>query len=103
MSQLALDQRGYIMQTITTSYAGPTNTRGSRILTKSWLKNKAFGWEYSLNSEANHKAAAQQLVDVLNADRVKSGYADFQWSIIAEGSMPDGKGNAYIIDLIEVK
>ena len=91
------------MQTITTSYAGPTNTRGSRILVKSWLKNKAFSWDYSLNSEANHKAAAQQLVDLLNADRAKNGYSDFQWSIIAAGSMPAGKGNAYIIDLIEAK
>ena len=91
------------MQTITTSYAGPTNTRGSRIMAKSWLKNKAFGWDYSLNSEANHKAAAQQMVDLLNDDRAKNGYADFQWSIIAAGSMPDGKCNAYIIDLIEAK
>ncbi len=88
------------MQTITTSYAGPTNTRGSRVLVKSWLKNKAFGWDHALNSEDNHKAAAQQLVDVLNADHIN---ADFQWSIVAAGSMPDGKGNAYIIDLIEAK
>ena len=91
------------MQTITTSYKGPTNTKGSRIMVKSWLKNKAFAWDYALNSEANHKAAAQQLVEVLNADRIKNGYADFQWSIVAAGSMPDGKGNAYIIDLIEAK
>ena len=91
------------MQTICTSFAGPTNTRGSRVLVKSWLKNKAFGWDYSLNSEANHKAAAQQLVDVLNADRAKQGYADFQWAIVASGSMPDGKGNAYVIDLIEAE
>jgi len=91
------------MQTITTSFAGPTNTKGSRVLVKSWLKNKAFGWDYSLNSEANHKAAAQQLVDVLNADRAKNGYSDFQWSIVAAGSLPSGSGNAYIIDLIEAK
>ena len=91
------------MQTITTSYKGPTNTRGSRVMVKSWLKNKAFGWDHSLNSEANHKEAAQQLVDVLNADRVAKGYGDFQWSIVAAGSMPDGKGNAYIINLIEAK
>lgn len=88
------------MQTITTSYAGPTNTEGSRIMVKSWLKNKAFSWDHSLNSEANHKAAAQQLVEVLNAGRIKQGHDDFQWIIIAAGSMPDGKGNAYIIDLI---
>jgi len=91
------------MQTITTSYKGPTNTKGSRIMVKSWLKNKAFGWDYSLNSEANHKAAAQQLVDLLNDERSKQDFSDFQWSIVASGSMPDGKGNAYIIDLIEAK
>lgn len=89
------------MQTITTSYAGPTNTKGSRVNARCWLKNKAFGWDYSLNSEGNHKVAAQQLVDVLNSDRAKNGYDDFVWSIVASGSMPDGKGNAYIIDLVE--
>ena len=89
------------MQTITTAYAGPTNTKGSRVMVKSWLKNKAFSWDHALNSEENHKAAAQQLVDILNSDRVKKGYDDYQWIIIASGSLPDGKGNAYIIDLIE--
>ena len=89
------------MQTITTSYAGPTNTRGTRVMAKSWLKNKAFGWDHALNSEANHKAAAQQLVDILNSDRAKQCHDDYQWQIVAAGSMPDGKGNAYIIDLIE--
>ena len=91
------------MQTITTSYKGPTNTRGSRIMVKSWLKNKAFGWDYSLNSEANHKAAAQQMVDVLNAHRLQCGATAYKWAIVASGAMPAGKGNAYIIDLIEVK
>lgn len=90
------------MQTITTTYAGPTNTKGGRIMVKSWLKNKAFAWDHALNSEANHKAAAQALVDALNADRVKNAQG-YQWVIIAAGSMPDGKGNAYIIDLIEAK
>lgn len=89
------------MQTIITSYAGPTNTKGSRVMAKSWLKNKAFSWDHALNSEENHKAAAQQLVDILNSDRVKKGHGDYQWAIIASGSMLDGKGNAYIIDLVE--
>lgn len=87
------------MQTITTQYAGPTNTKGSRVMVKSWLKNKAVSWDYSQSSKDNHKAAAQALVDVLNTDRVKNGYSDYQWEIIANGSMPDGKGYAYIIDL----
>ncbi len=89
------------MQTITTQYAGPTNTKGSRVMVKSWLKNKAVSWDHALNSEDNHKAGAQALVDVLNNDRVKNGYDDYQWVIIANGSMPDGKGNAYIIDLVK--
>ena len=89
------------MQTIITSYAGPTNTKGSRVMVKSWLKNKAFAWDHALNSEENHKAAAQQLVDILNSDRVKKGYSDYQWSIVASGSLPSGKGNAYVVDLTE--
>lgn len=89
------------MQTITTSYAGPTNTKGSRVMAKSWIKNKAIIWDHALNAEDNHKAAAQALVDLINADRVKNGYDDYQWKIVAQGSMPDGKGNAYIIDLME--
>ena len=89
------------MQTITTTYKGPTNAKGSRVMVKSWLKNKAFSWNHALNTEDNHKAAAQALVDELNADRVKKGYDDYQWLIVAAGSLPDGKGNAYIIDLQE--
>lgn len=87
------------MQTITTEYKGPTNTKGSRILVKSWLKNKSVAWDCSLSSEDNHKAAAQALVDALNAGRVENRTDKQQWQIIAAGSMPDGKGNAYIIDL----
>lgn len=90
------------MQTITTQYAGPTNTKGSRVMVKSWLKNKAVSWDHALNTEDNHKAAAQELVDVLNVDRVKNGYGDYHWEIVANGGMPDGKGNAHLIDLNEV-
>lgn len=90
------------MQTITTKYAGPTNTRGSRVIVKSWIKNKSVGWAHSLNAEDNHKAAALQLVQAINAERIEKGYGDYQWQIVAGGGMPDGKGNAYIIDLVEV-
>ena len=90
------------MQTIITEFKGPTNTKGSRVMVKSWLKNKSVSWNHALNSEDNHKAAAQELVDVLNAERLAKGYDDHQWQIIAAGTMPDGKGNAYIIDLMPV-
>ena len=87
------------MQTITTQYKDPTNTKGSRILAKSWLKNKSVAWNHALNSEGNHKAAAQALVDELNTNRDGDSY---KWQIIASGAMPDGKGNAYIIDLVNI-
>ena len=89
------------MQTITTTFKGPTNTRGSRVTARSWLKNKAVAWNHALNTEDNHRAAAQALVDELNAQRIKNDHGDYQWLIIAAGSLPDGKGNAYIIDLQE--
>ena len=89
------------MQTITTTYKGPTNTKGSRVLAKSWLKNKSVAWDHALNTEDNHRAAAQALVEELNDAREKKGHDDCQWSIVAAGSLPDGRGNAYIIDLQE--
>lgn len=67
---------------------------------RSWLKNKTVAWDHSLNSEDNHKAAAQALVDALNAERKEVDWlSSMEWQILAAGSMPDGKGNAYIIDL----
>lgn len=88
------------MQTITTQYAGPTNTKGSRVMVKSWLKNKAVSWDCSQSSQDNHLDAAQKLVDELNKDRQQVEWMkDMFWTIIAGGSMPDGKGYAYIIDL----
>lgn len=88
------------MQTITTEYKGPTNTKGARILVRSWLKNKTVSWDHALNSEENHKAAAYALIDEINGKRANANIDERHfWEIIAAGAMPDGKGNAYIIDL----
>lgn len=87
------------MQTITTQFKGPTNHKGSRILVKSWLKNKTFNWDCKQSPEQNHDKAAQNLVDIINAERDEGDYA---WRIIGGGSLPDGRGNAYIVGLFRV-
>ena len=52
------------MQTIITKYLGPTNHRGSRIKARQSAsyagtpKSITVDWDYSLNTEHNHKAAA---------------------------------------------
>jgi hypothetical protein len=50
------------MQTISTKYYGPTNTRGSRIVAKT-ASGKSFTQDYlhSLTSDENHWLAAQGL------------------------------------------
>jgi len=59
------------MQTIITKYLGPTNHRGSRIKARqsaSYMgtpKSVTVDWDYSLNTEQNHKIAAQALAKKL--------------------------------------
>lgn len=91
------------MQTITTKYTGPNNTKGARTLAKSWIKNKASQWNYGESVEANHMQAAKALIFAINCDRVKAGHGDYQWEIIAVGALPCGSGNAYVIDLQKVE
>lgn len=88
------------MQAIITEFKGPTNTKGSRVAAKCWIKNKTVDWNHALNSEENHKTAAEKLVDIINQERIDDVY---QWRIIAVGALPGGKGNAYVIDLFKAE
>jgi len=49
------------MQAIRTKYIGPGNVRGSRVKATAQAGSLTVGWDSRLNSEANHKAAAQEL------------------------------------------
>ena len=49
------------MHTIQTTYKGPTNSRGSRILAKTAAGRVTFSYRHALNSEANHIEAAAAL------------------------------------------
>ena len=60
-----------------------------------------------MNKEGKTKLLVQSLQNIQDIEveilDIKQGHEDFQWTIIAAGNMPDGKGNAYVIDLIEAK
>lgn len=56
-------------QSITTKYIGPTNFRGSRVkATASGGSTITLGWDDALNSDANHIAAANALMQKLGWD-----------------------------------
>lgn len=55
-------------QAITTKFLGPTNARGSRVKASCDAGSITVSWEYALNSEDNHKAAARALIAKLGWD-----------------------------------
>lgn len=70
------------MQAIRTVFKGPTNTRGSRIIATSDKARTVMPYDYALNSDDNHRRAAE-----LHA--VKA------WALpgvaqLAHGTLPDG-------------
>lgn len=52
-------------QAITTSYRGPTDSNGSRVIARCEAKRISVPWDHALDIGANHAAAAQQLMDQL--------------------------------------
>lgn len=56
---------GASRQAITTSYRGPTDTRGSRVIARCEAKSISVPWDHALDIGANHAAAALQLMDQL--------------------------------------
>ena len=60
------------MQTIITKYLGPTNHHGSRIKARQSAsyagapKSITIGWDYSLSTEQNHRAAAMAFAAKMN-------------------------------------
>jgi hypothetical protein len=56
-------------QSIQTKYIGPTNTRGSRVSATSASGHRiVIGWDYALDTDENHKAAAAALARKLGWD-----------------------------------
>jgi hypothetical protein len=51
------------MNAITTKFLGPTNVRGSRVKAIAEAGSVTLSWNHSLNSDDNHKAAAETLAN----------------------------------------
>lgn len=52
-------------QAVITKYIGPTNTKGSRVKASCEAGSITVNWDHSLNSDQNHDAACQALLDKL--------------------------------------
>jgi hypothetical protein len=75
------------MQAITTTYHGPTNTRGSRITAKADAGRITVSWNHALDAEANHVAAAAALQE-------KLGWGE-EYGRMVQGWLPGNSGPAY--------
>jgi hypothetical protein len=74
------------MQAITTTYHGPTNTKGSRITARCAGGSKTVWYDHALSLEANHRSAAYDLAH-------KMGWASHSaFHTMAHGTTHDGKG-----------
>jgi hypothetical protein len=53
-------------QAIQTKFLGPTNSRGSRVKAFAAAGSVTISWDHRLNSERNHKAAAEMFANRMN-------------------------------------
>jgi hypothetical protein len=75
----------FIFQAITTKYAGPTNSRGSRIIAKAAAGRVTMHYDHALNIEGNHAKAAEMLA------------RKFNWTgSYYPGGMPDDSGYCFV-------
>jgi len=75
------------MKAIKTTYLGPTNTRGSRIKASDGDKNQiTISWQYALEADENHKAAAKALCDKMgwHGQMVMGGFPDCNVHVFIE-------------------
>ncbi|AMR57402.1 hypothetical protein vB_PsyM_KIL3b_0157 [Pseudomonas phage vB_PsyM_KIL3b] len=84
-------------QVIVTKHFGPTNTKGSRIQVKSWLKTSYVSWDYSFTLEQNHAKAVEEVLHEMNKERSSFDCAA-AWTVVGSGSMPDGSGYGFVVE-----
>lgn len=76
------------MQAVETKFLGPTDFRGARVKASAEAGTVTVSWDYALDVDENHDAAARALI-------VKMGWEDRTW---VRGTPPYGRGNVYVID-----
>jgi hypothetical protein len=74
-----------VRQAITTKYIGPSNVKGSRVKARAAAGSITLHWDDALNSEDNHRAAAQ-------AYATKMGWHGKYY----QGSLPDDSGYCFV-------
>ncbi|MFA7250090.1 MAG: hypothetical protein WC273_10725 [Dehalococcoidia bacterium] len=77
------------MQAIQTKYHGPTNSTGSRITARCDAGRLTVPYDYALNIDGNHRAAAEALLVKVGWDNLHS---------LASGTLHDGSGAHVLID-----
>ncbi len=55
----------FVTQAIETKYLGATNAKGGRIKATAWAGSVTIGYDYALDAQGNHKAAADALITKL--------------------------------------
>jgi len=73
------------MQAIMTTYKGPTDHKGSRIIARCQARRVTVPWNHALDIEDNHRAAAETLASLM-------GWCD----PIRSGALPDGHSYAHV-------
>lgn len=73
-------------QAITTKYLSATNHRGERVKATAQAGSVTVSWDYELNTEANHKAAAKALSDKMGWDGSVHGVFGRRYSVWHSGA-----------------
>ena len=80
------------MQAILTRYCGPTNTQGARISASAQAGRKMIAWDYALDVNDNHAAAAKAFADSL-------GWLN-DGDTLATGFLPNGDAAHVIVHAV---
>ena len=75
---------------VTTRYAGPTNSRGARVIARSVAGTKAIAWNYALSPYQNHDAAA---LSVAREQELMVWTSDED---APSAALPDGSGYVFL-------
>lgn len=89
------------MQTITTKFLCPTNSRGARIKVTSAWGSKTYSFDHS--ADEPHKAAFDEYLAMSNKEMAEKHpdcqeAVELQWfKLVAWAGLPDQRGCAFII------
>jgi hypothetical protein len=78
-------------QAIVTKYLGPTNFRGGRVKATAEAGSITLFWDCSLNSDANHRRAAEALA-------ARFGWIDGFNGTLHGGGLPNQTGYAFVFE-----